>query len=86
MGVSGGAPDGRAKVRHLVTRTGVAGVSLLVAAMLAASGCASGTRHAGASNCSGKQAAAGLFWKYHLGDGRDEQRINHAGQNRKRKE
>ena len=59
MGVSGGAPDGRAKVRHLVTRTGVAGVSLLVAAMLVASGCASGTRHAGASNCSGKQAAAG---------------------------
>src|SRR5215472_18946986 len=59
MGVSGGAPDGRAKLRHLVTRTGVAGVSLLVAAMLAASGCASGTRHAGGSNCPGKQAAAG---------------------------
>jgi alcohol dehydrogenase (cytochrome c) len=54
-----GAPDGRAKVRQLVTRTGVAGVALLAAASLAAGGCASSTRNASAPSCSAKQAATG---------------------------
>ena len=46
-------------MRHLVTRTGVAGVTLLAAASLTASGCASRTPHASAPNCSGKHAGAG---------------------------
>jgi alcohol dehydrogenase (cytochrome c) len=46
-------------VRSLATRTGAASVLLLVAAMMAAAGCASGTRTASASNCSAKHAAAG---------------------------
>lgn len=54
-----GAPDGRANVRQLVTRTGVAGVALLAAASLAVGGCASSTRNAGGPSCSAKQAATG---------------------------
>jgi alcohol dehydrogenase (cytochrome c) len=54
-----GAPDGRAKVRQLVTRTGAAGVALLAAASLAVGGCASSTRNASGPSCSAKQAATG---------------------------
>jgi outer membrane protein assembly factor BamB len=46
-------------MRHLVTRTGVAGVTLLAAASLAAGGCASSPRNASVPNCSAKQTAAG---------------------------
>ncbi len=46
-------------MRCLVTRTAVASVTLLAAASLAASGCASTTPHASAPSCSGKQAGAG---------------------------
>jgi alcohol dehydrogenase (cytochrome c) len=59
MGISGGAPCGRAKVKHLVTRTGVAGVALLATAGLAVAGCASSKPSTSASSCSGKQGAAG---------------------------
>ena len=59
MGTSGGAPDRRAKVKLLVTRTGVAGVALLAAASLAAAGCASSPRTAGALTCTAEHVAAG---------------------------
>ena len=59
MGVSGGAPDGRARVRNLVTRTSGAGATLLAVAGLAVAGCASSTPHASASGCSASHGAAG---------------------------
>ena len=46
-------------MRNLVTRTGVAGVTLLAAASLAVGGCTSSTPNASASNCSAKHAAGG---------------------------
>jgi len=57
MGTSGGALAERARVRQLVTRTGVAGVALLAAGSLAVGGCASSTRNAGGPSCSAKPAA-----------------------------
>jgi alcohol dehydrogenase (cytochrome c) len=45
-------------VRYLVTRTGVAGVTVLAAAGLAVAGCATSTSSSSAASCSGKQAAA----------------------------
>jgi alcohol dehydrogenase (cytochrome c) len=45
-------------VRCLVARTGVAGVTVLAAAGLAIAGCSTGTTHASAPRCSGKQTAA----------------------------
>jgi len=59
MGVSGGTPDGRARVRNLVTRTSGAGAALLAVAGLAVAGCASSTPHASASGCSASHGAAG---------------------------
>ncbi len=45
-------------MRCFVTRTGVAGVSVLAAAGLAVTGCSGSTPQASAPNCSGKQAGA----------------------------
>ncbi len=45
-------------MRCLVTRTGVAGVTVLAAASLAAAGCSGSTPHASAPSCSGQQAGA----------------------------
>jgi glucose dehydrogenase len=45
-------------VRYLVTRTGVAGVTVLAAAGLVVAGCASSTSSSGVAGCSGKQAGA----------------------------
>ena len=58
MGVQGSAAAARGQVSYLVTRTGVASVTLLAAASLAVGGCASSTRTASAPSCSTKQAAA----------------------------
>jgi alcohol dehydrogenase (cytochrome c) len=46
-------------MRRFVTRTGVAGVTLLAAASLAVGGCASSTSSTSAASCFGKHAAAG---------------------------
>jgi alcohol dehydrogenase (cytochrome c) len=46
------------QVRCLVTRTGVAGVTLLAAVSLAAAGCAGSARHASAPSCSATRAGA----------------------------
>jgi alcohol dehydrogenase (cytochrome c) len=59
MGVTEGAPGGRAKVRQLVTRTSVAGAALLAAAGLAVAGCASSTPKASTSGCTAGHGAAG---------------------------
>jgi alcohol dehydrogenase (cytochrome c) len=59
MGVSGGAPGGRARVRNLVTRTSGTGAALLAVAGLAVAGCASSTSHASGSGCSASHGAAG---------------------------
>ena len=59
MGVSGGAPDGRARVRNLVTRTSGAGAALLAVAGLAVAGCASSTPHTNARGCSASHGPAG---------------------------
>jgi len=45
-------------MRCFVTRTGVAGVTVLAAAGLAVAGCSGSTPHASAPSCSGKQAGA----------------------------
>jgi alcohol dehydrogenase (cytochrome c) len=59
MGVSAGAPGGRARVKLLVTRTEVAGVALLAAAGLAVAGCASSKPSTSTSNCSAQHGAGG---------------------------
>src|SRR5260370_24730356 len=46
------------QMRCFVTRTGVAGVTVLAAAGLAVAGCSGSTPHASAPSCSGKQAGA----------------------------
>ena len=45
-------------MRGFVTRTGVAGLTVLAAAGLAVAGCSGSTPHASAPSCSGKQAGA----------------------------
>jgi hypothetical protein len=45
-------------VKSFVTRTGVAGVTVLAAAGLAVAGCASSTSSSSVGGCSGKQAGA----------------------------
>ena len=46
-------------MKNLVERTGVAGVTLLLAADIVVGGCASSTNHAGVAGCQAKHTAAG---------------------------